>query len=776
MRRFLYRAMQVLLVLVLGFILWAGWYASQRGFGRKWRQFVTAEFRKRGVELTMRRLTLDPLQGIVAREVRVMDPNDRSRLLAFVDRVVLEVNYGNLLHGEPFLNAIGLSDASIALPLDPSDKKSPRVEIARLNALVVLPPHQIYVSHLDADLYGLHVFATGRLINPDRLKPAQPEPDRDSGELHRLVLQVITELKKLEFGRINPRIDITFSGDAAEPEKIFAQATLWAESVERSGYRLRNLYAAASWREGVVVLHRCTAADAKGGFDGSARFVPGTGTGSFQLRSELDLQALGHALRASGKVEEFVFYDSPTVEVAGELNGGEKPGFLATGRLDLKRFGYKSVLFDGLNAAFSWDGHRWYVRDLSLAQRNERLTASALHVPGDFRASIASTLNPRALLPLVSGKAAEVLGEWKFQQAPRVSMEVSGPAPNPDECRITGSIELGKSALRDVPLNRANARFLFENKTVTYEGFRIERDEGVGTGTFAYDFGKHEVRLENIKSTLLPVDVAKWIDRRLVHDVAPYKFKTPPRLTVNGVVQTNGGKETRLEIGVNAPSGMDYVFMKKNLSFPSISGKLIFTEGRLRLADVAGILYGGQMRGEADISLRKGAPGYTAHIEADGVDFPSVTKLYFNYGASQGALSGFFDFRGKGDPRSLQGKGSVEVREGDVFSIPVLGPFSGILNSLVPGMGYNVARAARCTFDLREGVITTNDFLVQGRGFDMLGGGKLHYLDDRMDFSIRINAQGLPGVLLFPVSKLLEYTAESSLSKPVWKPKRLPAL
>jgi len=40
-----------------------------------------------------------------------------------------------------------------------------------------------------------------------------------------------------------------------------------------------------------------------------------------------------------------------------------------------------------------------------------------------------------------------------------------------------------------------------------------------------------------------------------------------------------------------------------------------------------------------------------------------------------------------------------------------------------------------------------------------------------MDFDLRINAQGLPGVLLFPVSKLFEDTADDKLSKPVWRPK-----
>ena len=75
---------------------------------------------------------------------------------------------------------------------------------------------------------------------------------------------------------------------------------------------------------------------------------------------------------------------------------------------------------------------------------------------------------------------------------------------------------------------------------------------------------------------------------------------------------------------------------------------------------------------------------------------------------------------------------------------------------------------------MRDGIVTTKDLLMEGRGFSILGQGKLFITEDRMDFSARINAQGLAGRFLDPVSHLLEYVSDGSLSKPVWRPKRLP--
>ena len=91
-------------------------------------------------------------------------------------------------------------------------------------------------------------------------------------------------------------------------------------------------------------------------------------------------------------------------------------------------------------------------------------------------------------------------------------------------------------------------------------------------------------------------------------------------------------------------------------------------------------------------------------------------------------------------------------------------------------MGYNVARQASASFEVRDGVISTDDFSVKGQGFEMIGGGKISFLDDKINFNIRINASGIPGAPLFPVSKLFEYTTDSQLSKPSWRPVRLPSL
>jgi hypothetical protein len=178
------------------------------------------------------------------------------------------------------------------------------------------------------------------------------------------------------------------------------------------------------------------------------------------------------------------------------------------------------------------------------------------------------------------------------------------------------------------------------------------------------------------------------------------------------------------------------------------------------------------VKGTADISLAHDDPRYRAAILVKEIDFPRLTDLYYQYQTSHGHLKGSYDFTGVGgDTRKMRGSGKVEVTDGDVFAIPVFGPLSGILNSLLPGTGYSIARKASASFTIRDGIIHTDDFETAGRLFSMLGHGDIHFLDDKLDFDLRMSANGA-GVLLSPVYKLFEYIGEGSLKHPDWHPKR----
>ena len=49
--------------------------------------------------------------------------------------------------------------------------------------------------------------------------------------------------------------------------------------------------------------------------------------------------------------------------------------------------------------------------------------------------------------------------------------------------------------------------------------------------------------------------------------------------------------------------------------------------------------------------------------------------------------------------------------------------------------------------------------------------GKIDFLEDRIKFYAQAKFRGLPGIVLFPVSQILEYIGEGTVGDPKWRPR-----
>src|SRR5207245_5253297 len=96
----------------------------------------------------------------------------------------------------------------------------------------------------------------------------------------------------------------------------------------------------------------------------------------------------------------------------------------------------------------------------------------------------------------------------------------------------------------------------------------------------------------------------------------------------------------------------------------------------------------------------------------------------------------------------MNGSGKVEVTNGDIFAIPIFGPISTILGSIIPGTaaGYSIAHQGSASFTVKNGLIHTEDFDVAGKFFSIVGRGDIYFVDDKLDFDVRVDPKG-PGVL-----------------------------
>ncbi|MEP6602936.1 MAG: AsmA-like C-terminal region-containing protein [Spartobacteria bacterium] len=772
-RRFVVTAIRFAIVLVIAALISGGWYLAKKGFGRKSRQLVAEELRKHGVEAKIGHLTLDPFRGLIARDVRIYDYKNRENSIALISEISLDINYGALLHRQEFLNAVDVRDAQLTLPLPGSKKKGEKPQLKHFHAHVDFPPEQIYVSQAEGLFCGVRLSATGQLIKRANYKAKPPLTEEEWQKRLSILRRVVTELQKFSYPRQHPSLQIKFNGDIADMENARVEATLRGERVRREQYELSDLLVTAEYADQRLNVNQFEWKDAAGAFSARADWARADGAANFRARSSIDLKSLLDAFGLGRLTTDATFQTPPNIEVSGTGQlGEERPQLKVIGHVGIDSFTYHAVPLTDLSADFSWDGERTLVRDLRVNQESGQLKADLLDAPDNLRLNIDSTISPVIAKGFISPEMQKFLDEWEWSKPPALHLEIRGPDHDPKSWQGDGTIALSRTRFRGAWLKNGESKIHFGDGAVSYDGFRVEREEGTATGNFTYDFKQHEVRLSNIKSSLNPAETIVWIDPKLLKTVTPYKFRQSPSITASGLYQFGGGKDTKIDINVDGARGMDYVFLGKTLPFDRVSGKLIFTQDHLKIVDLNGAIFSGSARGGADISLAHDDPRYHANITAEHIDFPRLTDLYYNFETSHGQLSGSYDFTGLGsDSRTMKGKGKLEVTNGDVFAIPIFGPLSGILGSLLPGTGYSIVRKATANFTIKDGTIHTEDFEAAGNLFSMLGHGDIHFLDDKLDFTVRMSANG-PGLLLIPVYKLFEYVGEGSLKKPDWHPKR----
>ena len=731
------------------------------------------ELHKNGVEASIQRLTLDPFRGLVARNVRIFDYKKRENTIAVISEISLDINYAALFHRQPFLNALDVRNAHIIFPIS-ADPKAPKAQLTRFRAHVYFPPEQIYVSQAEGIFCGVRISATGQLIKRQDYVPSASASKEEWRARLQILQRIVTEIGKFNFPAGGPRLQVKFSGDLSQLEDAHFEASFRGDHIQRGTYEIRNLHANAEWIGQRLNLTECEWQDDSGHLAARATWTRKSGFANFQLRSTLNLKSFLDSFGFKELLDDVSFSTSPVLDVSGTIPFGDVQATKSViGRVALANFDYKNTPFSKLTADFSWDGNRTMVRDIRLQQNTGELSADLLAAPNDFRLNVDSTLDPGALRALVSEDFRQFLGEWQWTRPPTVHLVIRGPSQEPETWTGDGTVKTERTRFRGVWMNSASADLHFADRAMTLENLHVTRDEGTGTGSLVYDWGHHEVRLTNVQTSLRPSDAIYWVDSKLAKPVAPYKFRQAPKLNINGVVQYHGGKDTRLEIAVDGAKGMDYVFLGKTLPFDRIKARLLFTDDRLRLSDVQGELFSGTVLGTADISLARNDPHYHASLAVEKIEFPTLTDLYFKFHTARGRMSGTYDFDGIGDnARAMHGSGEIQVTEGNVFAIPIFGPLSELIAHIIPGTGYSVAHNATASFTIKSGVAHTDDFKVSGDLFGMVGHGDVYFLDDKLDFNVRINANLPGGVVLAPVYKLFEYKGEGSLSNPNWHPKR----
>lgn len=731
------------------------------------------------IEVRIGRLTFGPFSGLTAREVTILQSD--GVLLATTDRVTLSINLSALTKRKFQVDGFELVDASLRLP---GTFAGVSLVFDKVNARLVVVPGAARISHARFVFEGIEFVLDGDFLHPEAFRPSgmtknspANEPGAPSGKSPPPDFgKIMNTFREVHFEK-PPTVRLTLKGDFENgPAPQIPAFSIVAGKARWRGVVLDSLDARGAFTDGNLVLETFELLDAKGALAISGTFDTRGKILRAQFTSSMDPLPWIRSFGRESAVRELSADEPPQIDgrVSGDLSGGE-PDLRVEGNARFSNFRFRDVPVGRVEIPFAWRPGAFLTRGASVAAPAVSANFDAMIKDGIARIRAEGAADPTRCMPWLDAGMQKVFKNMELPQPAQGSISLEWPLAESAKLRGSGKLRLGKAAMRGSWVDSASSDLVIADRAVTYNQLEVRVGNQTGTGTFVYDFGKKQVRLEDIRSTLDPVSILLWVDEGIANNVRPYQFVGAPSIQAGGVVDMAVPEKTNLDFEVGAPDGMRYELLGKTLPFDSVSGSVRIRGQRLRAEVRRGFIFGGAVRLDINVSLSPADKTYSLEVRADDVDFARLTNLYFDYTGSTGKLDLDFAYRADmRDQTALDGKGSLRVEDGNVFAIPILGPLSGILDGILPGTGYQTARVATADFTVRDRKISTKNMEIIGSGFSLYGEGDIFFTEDRMDMAVRINAQGAPGLVLLPFSKLFEYVSTDSARNPIWRPRHVP--
>ncbi len=394
----------------------------------------------------------------------------------------------------------------------------------------------------------------------------------------------------------------------------------------------------------------------------------------------------------------------------------------------------------------------------------------------DYHWGIRSTIDPRALAPILSPAQQRALDFFVLSDPPRIEGDLWGRWKALERTGFAGHLSLPSFRFRGESLDQATGSIDYTNGWLHARDVRILHGaESVAVSGLGFDTAAQCLWLTNAIAQIDPGVILRPIGPKTAAIMEPYRFLNPPTVCVDGSLQVNPPVQADLRFAVEGGP-----FHWWRLQFDRVRGQVDWTGDRMAITQFQGAAYQGRITGSLDSRF---SPDRGSDLEVQcsvsGVNMaPLMDDLFSDTNRLEGLLNGEVSIPrlNTRDWNSWQGQGWVSLRDGLLWDIPMFGLFSPILNSIIPGLGNSRAHQGNASFTIQDSVFHTRDLEIRSPPV------RLKY-DGTIDFAGQVNAQVeaaffgdtvVIGPLLrwamLPVSKVFEYKVTGTLGRPRSEP------
>lgn len=643
--------------------------------------------------------------------------------------------------------------------------------------------------------------------------------DGDARDIHSFVVRLMVNADAAQtpwFQARDLQLAASLTAPASAPTKFDAAWSFWTNlqpyqlKWSARGTRLQSEKLNADsvacdgfWRGPELAATRLSAKLGGGKLEAAAKLNVATRQLSFTNASCFDLHAADALLtgKTDDRLAEFSWPQPPALRFTGSLilpawtnsqpdwNGEVRPTMRLDGELAFTNGTVLGAPIDSVQTHFSYLDLVWQLPDLAVAQAKTRLAISGYEddATKDYRWQIRGLVDPDVARPfLTESNAARGFKIVKLSEPLALDAVVAGRLYDYDSIAVDGRVAVTNFTVRGETFGDVTSAVSYTNRVLAL--VRPLMHTGAQTATadsVTLDFNERMIYFTNIFSIADPEPVARAIGPKVGKIVEPYHFLQSPTARINGRIplgEMNEGPEmARVDMRFDVIKGGPFEWLK--LKTTNIVGSLIWRGQMLLLTNAVVAFYGGTADGHADFDFRVPHEGadYQYAVNVTNVNLHALAlALATPTNTLEGVLAGQLVVTNATteDWRTLNGHGSVSVRDGLLWDIPIINILSPVLNTVSPGLGNSRATEATAKFIITNGVIYSDSLDIRSTMTRLEYVGTID-LKDNANVNARVTANllrdtwvvgPLVSTVLWPVSKLFEYRVTGPLKDPKSEP------
>ena len=773
----------------LGTLIWA----NVTGMPEAWRQAVERAIAERGIHVKIGHLSYNPLEGIVAREVEVYASKERKQVLSRLEGIILDLDNSKLAKGEIQLARVKLDKARLTLAVDPDDPNSEILRVDNIHGEFIPPgnPH-IEVRNARGTIAGIDVILNAKIAD-DLGSRSEHIESRGQENQSELIAKILRELRAWKFDQDNsPQVRIQLVGKRSEMDQARAKISLQAKAIGKNQHIIEHVAAEAELQRNLLSVTSFQATNGNRRLSARLDYDMNRQSGRFSIQSSLEIPELLQSWFGAKPIKDLVIAGNQSLDADGEfiIKRGKAVDIHATGYAHCNSAMLCGIRFDSIKSSFAWRNGDLYLKDVLMTRPDGKVSGKVLIDGQIVRLDLHSSLLAEFYRPLFTDKHVEEIID-NFETHPQSRMELSLEGgfdrADPESWAYAGKVSLRDISYRGVALQSletdlsvSSLRMDFTNGHITFDYsdyLMAKRFNGARVGQLSFDSVRYQAHdhqsltFDGLDGSFWPAPLCRMFLNETSEELEKYAFYQPPRISGSGIIGLDNNEDTVISVNFSSTHQAEYVLLGSPVTIDQPSGKVTVTDTGVTITDLKLGVFDGPL--EADFNFPRGKP-MEAKIQAAELSMDSINSTYGFNVESEGRISLSLDFQMQpARIASMQGQGNFKLEKAELFSVPIFGPLSIVMQGVLGDkrIGAERAKNASCDFRIKDGVMASDSFVTTTKSLVFTGEGWVDLDKKSMDMTMRVNARGLLGLVTFPFRPfygLFQFQGTGPLDKPVW--------